>query len=246
MYRLGVLGNDARMEHLYRALLCDGHSVIFQKEHGEAEVIEQSEVLILSLGMPIDKRMEGKTVLCGGVQKGGFSNVISYTDSDYFKIRNALPTAEGAIAIAMQNTDFTIAGSKCAVVGYGNIGKCLTDRLIALGANVSVYARREQSRAESENRGASAHETGELYGLDADIVFNTVPAPVLSAFELASFKTHPLIIDLASKPGGTDFEAAKSLGLDCIHALSLPGKFAPKTAGEILKDTVIYLLRGVK
>jgi len=68
----------------------------------------------------------------------------------------------------------------------------------------------------------------------ADLIFNTVPALVLTS-ELLSF-THPqvLIIDLASHPGGTDFQAAQRLNRRAILAPGLPGKVAPKTAGEIL------------
>ena len=51
-----------------------------------------------------------------------------------------------------------------------------------------------------------------------------------------------LIIDLASRPGGVDFEAAGELGLKTIWALSLPGKVAPITAGGIIRDTVLHMM----
>jgi len=40
-----------------------------------------------------------------------------------------------------------------------------------------------------------------------------------------------------------DFDAAKELGIKVIWALSLPGKVAPVTAGEIIKGTVINILQ---
>ena len=49
-------------------------------------------------------------------------------------------------------------------------------------------------------------------------------------------------MDLASKPGGTDFAAARRLGHRAIHALSLPAACAPETAGEALARTVCEIL----
>jgi dipicolinate synthase subunit A len=48
-----------------------------------------------------------------------------------------------------------------------------------------------------------------------------------------------LVIDLASKPGGVDFEYAQYKGIKTIHALSLPGKVAPVTTAMYM-ETVIY------
>ena len=47
-----------------------------------------------------------------------------------------------------------------------------------------------------------------------------------------------MLIDLASKPGGVDFSAAKELGIHAVQALSLPGKTAPRAAAEIIKNTI--------
>ena len=49
-------------------------------------------------------------------------------------------------------------------------------------------------------------------------------------------------MDLASKPGGVDMEAASRLGVRVIWALSLPGKVAPVTAGKIIRDTIYHIL----
>ncbi len=45
-----------------------------------------------------------------------------------------------------------------------------------------------------------------------DVVVNTIPAPVLGERELAAMPGGSLVVDLASLPGGTDFEAARELG----------------------------------
>ena len=51
-----------------------------------------------------------------------------------------------------------------------------------------------------------------------------------------------LVIDLASLPGGTDFAAAEELGLHAEHALALPGRCAPQTAGALIAQTVLAIL----
>ena len=76
-----------------------------------------------------------------------------------------------------------------------------------------------------------------------DIIFNTIPALVLNRNELIKIRNDALVIDLASKPGGVDFDAAKELGIRVIWALSLPGRVAPVTAGIIIKDTIINMMR---
>ena len=76
-------------------------------------------------------------------------------------------------------------------------------------------------------------------------VFNTVPALVLPEKLLLAMQPGALIIDLASGSGGTDFAAAEKLGLAAVHALSLPGKVAPQTAGELLARAYPQLTRRV-
>ena len=45
-----------------------------------------------------------------------------------------------------------------------------------------------------------------------------------------------------SRPGGTDFDAARRLGHRAIHALSLPAACAPETAGEAVAQTVCDMI----
>ena len=75
-----------------------------------------------------------------------------------------------------------------------------------------------------------------------DVIFNTVPEKVINASVLSALKPGALVIDLASLPGGVDKEAAEAFGVKTIHALSLPGKVAPKTAGKILCETIRNIL----
>ena len=130
------------------------------------------------------------------------------------------------------------------VLGHGRIGRLLSAILKALDAKVTVAARRFSELAWIRSEGMMPLE---FRLLDEEIgkfkvVFNTVPAPVLTKEKLVLMDKNALIIDLASEPCGTDFAAAEELGITAKKALGLPGKFAPKTAGEILKETVLNVL----
>ena len=169
---------------------------------------------------------------------------------DYFareelEIANAVPTVEGAIQIAMEELPTTLFGTRVLVLGFGPVGLALAVRLAALGARVTVAARRPVQRAMAEELGLRAVPLTELAAAAAafDTVVNTIPAPVLTAQVLAVLPKGCLIVDLASKPGGTDFAAARRLGHTALHALSLPTVWAPETAGEALARTVQTILQ---
>lgn len=172
---------------------------------------------------------------------------------DYFtreelSVANAIPTAEGAIEIALSETPFTLHKSRCLVIGYGRIGKILADRLKAFGADVTVSARKYSDFTWIEANGHKIAHSGKLDNIISDfqIIFNTVPSIILNDELLKKISSDALVIDLASKPGGVDFSLAKELGLKVIWALSLPGKSAPITSGEIIKNTIINILKEME
>ena len=144
----------------------------------------------------------------------------------------------------MEQTDVTLHGLPALVIGYGRIGSVLADKPAALGAKVTVSARSCRDLAHIEAAGMSTADTRRLTSvLDRfPLVFNTVPAAVLGAAELAKLPPDALVIDLASQPGGIDLAAAPPHGLRIIHALSLPGKVAPVTASIAVRDTIYAIL----
>lgn len=205
--------------------------------------------------MPIDVFLNGvnpSAVVFGGqiqpnLQKAFEEYGIAYRDylkREELSVKNAIPTAEGAIEIAMSETYITIHGSKCLVLGYGKIGKILSRMLSGIGAQTFVEARKYADLAMIEGHGYEPLPLDLLKGRigEFDIIFNTVPTLILDDELLAHVKKDTLIIDLASKPGGVDFEAAKAYGVKVIWALSLPGKVAPVTSGAIIKDTIMNII----
>ena len=169
---------------------------------------------------------------------------LDYLELEEVNVHNAVPTAEGAISIAMNELPRTLCGARVGILGYGRVARALAPRLAALGAKVTVAARNAGQRAWCSVWGFDTLTFDELGGLaGSDAVFNTVPACVLGKKELEAIGAGCLIIDLASRPGGVDAEAAKELGRRVICALSLPGKVAPQSAGEIIKDGIIAILR---
>jgi dipicolinate synthase subunit A len=152
--------------------------------------------------------------------------IIDYYEREDLTILNALLTAEGAVNIAMQEMLGTISNSKALILGYGRIGKLLAHKLYGLQAQVYISARRQEDLAWIEAYGYSGVSYDELdTHLDKfDAIYNTVPSLLLDESRLEKIKQDCVIIDLASNPGGVDFNAAKNLGRNVIWALSLPGE----------------------
>lgn len=175
--------------------------------------------------------------------------LIDYFQREEFAVLNAVPTAEGAIEIAIHEMPVTLFGSTCLIIGFGRIAKVLARLLTAFGAEVRVAARKHSDLAWAKINGCTAIHISELGEnlRDVDCVFNTIPTIILGEEKLTKLGRRCLIIDLASKPGGVDFDTAKALGLKTIWALSLPGKVAPHSAAEIILSTILNILgeRGV-
>ncbi|MBO5504861.1 MAG: dipicolinate synthase subunit DpsA [Clostridia bacterium] len=176
------------------------------------------------------------------------NQVIDYLEREEFAVLNAIPTAEGAIKIAIDETSGTLNNANCLVLGYGRIGRVLTGILQGFGAKTTVFARKPKDFAYLKALGVNFGGYKELKdkAKDADIIFNTVPQKVIDYEVLNNLDKDALVIDLASKPGGVDFDSAKILGKKVIWALSLPGKIAPKTAGEIIAETLSNIINELE
>ena len=196
--------------------------------------------------------LEPGQIVCAGrvdgrlrtLAEGRGVRLFDYFAREELAVANAAPTAEGAIQIALEELPITLHGSRALVIGYGRLGRALAPRLAALGARVTVAARRYEALAWAEGFGFAACPLGELGEClcGFDLAVNTVPAPVLGAAELGELKEGCLVIDLASLPGGVDLAAAERLGVKAVRALSLPGKTAPATAAAALRTAICHIL----
>lgn len=204
----------------------------------------------ITICKPLTLAMSDKKIFCGfrdrlleTAPQLDESLVYDYSVREEFAVLNAVATAEGALEIAMREYEGTIAHSRCLVCGYGRIGKVLTHMLCSLNADVTVSARKRSDLSWISTRQCKGIKTDSLLSEQPfDIIFNTVPALVFDSKVLSHIAKTALVIDLASIPGGVDFEAASRLNICAIHALSLPGKAAPKTAGETIKNTITNML----
>lgn len=170
-------------------------------------------------------------------------NVLCY---DFMKdeplaVFNAVSTAEGAILEAIRNKETNIHGSETLVLGYGRCGRVLADKLKGMGARVTVCSRCPVELACTETCGLSGLSLGELEEKihRFEYIYNTIPAVLLRRNLLTRMRRDVLIIDIASGEGGVDYAWAKRLGIEALHCLGLPGKYAPKISAKGLVDFVI-------
>ncbi|WP_199868538.1 dipicolinic acid synthetase subunit A [Virgibacillus senegalensis] len=170
--------------------------------------------------------------------------LIPLFNRDDVAIYNSIPTVEGTIMMAIQHTDFTIHSSEVIILGLGRVGMTLASKFSALGARVSVGSKHKPDLARITEMGLTPFPLEELtaHSLNCDLLINTIPAMVVTKEVIQPMKSHALIIDLASKPGGTDFKFAEQRGIKAMPAPGLPGIVAPKTAGAILGRVVSQIL----
>ena len=249
-----VVGGDARQAAAARALARAGYSV------GGPEMIAVADYILLPLPLdaartPLAELLRAArpgTLALGGMLSAEAKAIaaeagvelVDYFAREELTIRNAIPTAEGCIGILMKERSRTLWGSSLLLTGFGPVGQALGVRLAALGAQVTAAARRPAQRALAESFGLRSVPIDRLGQIAPafDTVVNTVPAPVLSEGVLARLRPQSFIVDLASRPGGTDFDAVRRLGHRAIHALSLPAACAPETAGEAVAQTVCDMI----
>ncbi len=169
--------------------------------------------------------------------------IFDFFEHEAVAVLNAIPTAEGAILKAIEESDRTLFGSKCIIFGYGRCGKFLARDLKGLGADVFVTFRNEKDEAYIKAfgyKGINLYEVKNHIN-DFDFLFNTIPAPVIEKSILKKLNKNCIIIDLAQAPGGVDFCFARELNIKAFYCPGLPGRVAPVTAAEILKEAILKI-----
>ena len=230
-----VVGHDARQQAAARVLRRAGYGVTAADNAAAADYI----LLPMSQGRVSDEVAralqgagQGTLILAGrpgmpvrmAAREAGLP-LIDYFLRPELECLNAVPTAEGCLELLLRLRERTIWESGFLVLGYGRVGRAVARRLVLLGGRVTVPLTALPTLLPS-----------------FDAVINTIPAPVLPRALLQQLPGGALIIDLASLPGGTDFAAAEELGLHAEHALALPGRCAPQTAGALIAQTVLAIL----
>lgn len=219
-------------------------------DKGNVEIIFSDQSICLTKNW--FKRLKQSSLIFTGITndylttatKNANVSLVPLLNRDDVAIYNSIPTAEGTIMMAMENTDYTLHSSNVLVVGFGRVGHTVANKFSALGAKVSVSASSIRDLARITEMGLTAIPLKDLpkHTHTCDLLINTVPAQVILKETIQQLPRHGMIIDLASVPGGTDFKYAEQRGIKAILAKSLPGTVAPKTAGKILADVIKQFL----
>ena len=198
--------------------------------------------------------INAKVLIAGGITpevydmaNDEYIEIIDILKREELAVLNTVATAEGTIQIAIENTNKILHGSEVLILGFGRIGKVLARKLAGLSAKVTCAARKDEDLAWIQAYGHKAtniNSIGENLK-QFDLIINTVPHMILTEERLENVKQDCLLIDLASNPGGIDKKAAKNKNLKFIWALSLPGKVAPTTSAEFIKDTIYNIIKEI-
>ena len=198
--------------------------------------------------------INAKVLIAGGISpevyemaNDEYIEIIDIMKREELAVLNTIATAEGTIQIAIENTNKIIHGSNVLILGFGRIGKVLARKLAGLSVKVTCAARKDEDLAWIKAYGHKATNINNLGEnlKEYDIIINTIPHMILTEQKLKNVKKECLLIDLASNPGGIDKKAIKDMNLKLIWALSLPGKVAPTTSAEFIKETIYNILKEI-
>ncbi len=188
-----------------------------------------------------------RNLVFGGIIKGELLSRLRESEIPFYDYydrtfieKNAVLTAFGALKIILEHIDFALPLGKYAVTGFGRVAKETVAVLKALSCDVTVFARNPSQREDATIKGCKSEPLTSLSQLvgEFDIVINTVPAHIIHEEIIVNMKRGSKIIELASAPFGLDFDIARKHGVDVVKAMGLPGKYTPKTAGEIIGKNI--------
>ena len=260
-----IVGGDARYAYLTRMLCACGRDAravdgaqcdVPNVARAEREELSRAKNVILPWPIPdgpalLDALTPGtRAYFCGPGALEGVRKDIEAIDlwkDERLQLENAWLTAEGAICAAMNAGKAALKDCHCLVIGWGRIGRALTELLIGMSARVTVASRSEKGRNGAAERGAESVSTYDLAGAmpGKQIVFSTPPCRVLGEEALRRADADALILDLSSPPYGVDLDAARALGLRAWREPKLPGRYCPFSAARALMRAVLRAERRV-
>lgn len=210
--------------------------------------LERDMALVEKLKEELIKRDKEKNCVFGGVidqEWGRFFEGNNIRYYDFMKLPevvegNAHITAEATVAEVLRYSAYSIDGQQMLVTGYGCCGSRIAKMFAVLGADVMVAARRESVRKQVVEDGLKSCDFNEIKHVIGKMhtVINTVPTLVITEELISKMSTDSLIIDIASKPGGTDFEAASRYGITAKLSLGLPGIYTTTSSAKLLRDAI--------
>ena len=193
--------------------------------------------------------MSPTQILFGGIlpQATDKIRIFDYAKDESLLLYNAIPTAEGALQLLMENTPYVIHGSKIAVVGFGRIGQKTANLLVNMGAIVDIYTRNPESQTKAEVYGCHAKPIAAIVNTITSYhaVINTVPSPIFTSDILSKADKNTVFMELASAPGGFDLSTVKNKNLIYILANGLPGKVAPQSAAKYIQKTILKRMEEI-
>ena len=265
-----LIGGDSREKYLAYRLERKGIEII-HPEQVERLKDKKADFIILPTPVSMDcftvKATEGqrkvnlkevlgiaeaKQLVFGGMFPADFRRaledkgavVIDFMKLEDIAVQNAVATAEGAIAEAIFMSNEVIHGQEVLVLGYGRCAEVLADKLKGMAAKVTVMARREEARTKAWTFGNETKSFGDLEDLEKfHYIFNTVPQLCITREWIDRLNRYCCIVDIASKPGGVDFDYCSKRGIRAKLCGSLPGRYAPKTTGELLAQKIESVLK---
>ncbi len=166
--------------------------------------------------------------------------IIDILKLEEFAIKNSVATAEGTLAIAIQEYKKNLQESNILILGYGRIAKTVANKFKYLSKSVTCASNKDEEFHWIRTNGFNAIHLDELKNCinEYDIIINTIPFVILNKSELENIKKDTLIIDVASNPGGINKEEAEKQNIKYIHALGIPGKVSPISSAQIIKDII--------
>ncbi len=256
MKKILVLGDEPRFEFI-RSELERRRNMVFDAVDGR----RKHDICILPLPLyrypnidysQIFKSVKANCPILGGmvpdelqaIAKLHGTEILDYYTNELLMQKNAYLTSEGAVEIAIRETEHSIYSSKILITGYGRIATATARAFFALGADICIMARKQTDRESARFHGYNAISPEQLSDTlpQFDIIINTVPSIVIKTVDVLQIQPNKLYIELASKPGGIDKTAAKERGVRVIDAQSLPAATAPCTAALIILESIENIL----
>ena len=253
-----IIGNSKRSDVLAAELSTDDEVTVMKKddEIGELNLYDLIVLPVpsfkpngnLNLGNKVSainseqlfRQIPKDTLVISCNYQNETHNIADLNKRDDFAFYNAVPTAEAAIKIAIENSDETLNESNILITGFGRVSKILADRLSSFNHRITICARSQKDLSYAKVLGFKVitFENVKDQIQNYDIIFQTVPALVISDELIKEMNKKSVIIELSSGFRGTDLDSAKRCGIKIIEAPALPEKIFPISAGKILSKVV--------